>query len=51
MGCYALNPSDYDDFKPFFSRALELYHKVDLSTTKHENNWSLAGVEGLPESG
>jgi len=51
MGCYALNPNDYDEFRPFFGKALELYHKVDLSTTKHVNNWSLEGVEGLPESG
>lgn len=51
MGCYALNPADYDEFKPFFGKALELYHKVDLNTTKHVNNWSLEGVEGLPASG
>lgn len=51
MGCYALNPADYDTYKPFFSKALELYHKVDLTTTKHVNNWSLEGVEGLPEGG
>lgn len=31
MGCYAMSPSDYDDFRPFFSKALELYHKVDLT--------------------
>lgn len=31
MGCYAMKPSDYDDFKPFFDRALSQYHKVDLS--------------------
>jgi len=22
MGCYAMNPKDYDDFYPFFSKAL-----------------------------
>jgi len=44
MGCYALSPADYDEFKPFFGKALELYHKVDLSKTKHTNNWSLKGV-------
>lgn len=51
MGCYALSPADYDEFKPFFGKALELYHKVDLTKTKHTNNWSLEGVEGLPEGG
>jgi hypothetical protein len=51
MGCYAMNPKDYDEFYPFFSKALSQYHKVDLKTKKHVNNWSLAGVPGLPESG
>jgi creatine kinase len=51
MGCYANQPSDYEDFKPFFKLALEKYHKVDLSVKKHVNNWSLVGVAGLPEDG
>jgi hypothetical protein len=51
MGCYALNPKDYDEFYPFFKKALQQYHKVDLDKTKHTNNWSLEGVEGLPEDG
>jgi len=51
MGCYATNPVDYDEFKPFFKPVLEKYHKVDLSVRKHKNNWSLKGVEGLPEDG
>jgi len=51
MGCYANQPNDYDELEPFFKTALEKYHKVDLSTTSHVNNWSLEGVEGLPASG
>jgi creatine kinase len=51
MGCYAMNPKDYDEFSHFFKKALAQYHKVDLAVKKHTNNWSLAGVEGLPESG
>lgn len=51
MGCYAMNPTDYDKFSEFFRPALEKYHKVDLSVKKHVNNWSLKGVEGLPEDG
>jgi creatine kinase len=23
MGCYAMNPNDYDEFRPFFASALE----------------------------
>merc|ERR1711935_642192 len=51
MGCYAMNPNDYDEFSGFFKKALAQYHKVDLSVKKHVNNWSFAGVAGLPESG
>jgi creatine kinase len=51
MGCYAMDPKDYDEFYVFFRKALEQYHKVDLNVKKHVNNWSLKGVEGLPEDG
>jgi len=51
VGCYACQPDDYDVFKPFFSQVLERYHNVDLSTTKHANNWNLDSVKGLPEGG
>jgi creatine kinase len=50
MGCYAMQPADYDRFKPFFSKALAKYHKV-AEDAKHVNDWSLEGVEGLPEGG
>jgi creatine kinase len=50
MGCYAMQPADYDRFKPFFSNVLADYHGVDVSTV-HVNDWSLAGVAGLPEDG
>lgn len=46
-----MRPNDYDEFKPFFKQVLEKYHKVDLNTTSHSNNWNLSGVEGIPESG
>jgi len=51
MGCYAMNPKDYDDFSPFYKKALSMYHKVDLNVKKHQNNWSLKGVAGLPDDG
>ena len=51
VGCYACQPDDYDVLKPFFSQVLERYHNVDLSTTKHANNWNLDSVKGLPEGG
>lgn len=51
MGCYAMRPTDYDKYKPFFKPALEMYHKVDLSKKAHKNDWNLKGVEGLPADG
>ena len=50
MGCYAMQPADYDRFRPFFSKVLADYHKVS-ETAKHVTNWSLEGVEGLPAGG
>jgi creatine kinase len=50
MGCYAMAPDDYDKFRPFFAKVLADYHSVG-EDAKHVNDWTLAGVEGLPESG
>jgi protein-arginine kinase len=50
MGCYAMAFDDYDKFKPFFAKVLADYHDV-REDAKHVNDWSLAGVAGLPESG
>ena len=48
MGCYACQPSDYDDFRPFFSRVLARHHKVP-DVAQHVNDWRLETVDGLPE--
>ena len=50
MGCYAMQPADYDRFKPFFSKVIADYHGVSVDA-KHMNNWDLDSVEGLPEGG
>ncbi|MEM1374682.1 MAG: phosphagen kinase [Pseudomonadota bacterium] len=50
MGCYACQPGDYEDLRPFFSKALAAYHKVP-EDARHVNDWSLEGVEGLPGDG
>ena len=47
MGCYAMNPDDYDTFSPFFKKVLAEYHKVP-EDAKHVNNWSLKDAQGLP---
>jgi len=51
MGCYAMQPDDYEVFHPFFKQVLEKYHKVDLTKKKHINDWNLQGVKGLPANG
>jgi creatine kinase len=50
MGCYACQPSDYDDFQPFFAKVLARHHKVP-EDAQHVNNWDLASIDGLPEDG
>ena len=50
MGSYAMDPTDYDTFGPFFSRVIAMYHKVPLGS-KHVTDWNLEGVEGLPADG
>jgi len=50
MGCYAMAPKDYDEYKPFFKKVLADYHNVS-ETAQHVNDWSLKGVAGLPEDG
>merc|ERR1711990_77044 len=51
MGCYAMGPTDYDDFYDFFKKALGRYHKVNLDEKKHSNDWELKGKDGLPADG
>ena len=46
MGCYACQPSDYDDFKPFFSKVLARYHGVP-EDARHVNDWRLESVARL----
>ena len=50
MGIYAMQPEDYDRFRPFFAKALAKYHSV-AEDAVHVNDWSLEGVDGLPEDG
>ena len=52
MGCYAMNPADYDEFKPFFSKVLAGYHGV-AEDAKHVNDWSIESLpaDAVPEEG
>ena len=50
MGCYAMQPSDYDRFNPFFKKVLAQYHNV-AEDAKHVNSWRLEGVAGIPVGG
>ena len=41
MGCYAMNPGDYDQYLPFFESVIKDYHKI-TGPVKHVTNWDLA---------
>lgn len=45
-----MNPTDYEEFRPFFENVLAEYHQVEVGA-KHVNNWDLSSVEDLPEDG
>eukprot|EP00729_Bicosta_minor_P006537 gene6537-12520_t len=49
-GCYAMNPTDYDKFEPFFGAVISDYHGVPRSQ-HHVTDWKLDGVAGLPADG
>ena len=51
LGCYAMEPADYDRFAFFFDRVCNDYHKNPEGDKIHSTNWSLEGAEGLPEDG
>ena len=50
MGCYANQPTDYDDLRPFFEKVLSKFHRV-AEGTKHINSWELNAIDGLPGDG
>jgi creatine kinase len=50
LGCYAMNPTDYDEYKPFMDAVIREYHKVPAGQN-HINDWKLDGVQGLPADG
>lgn len=41
MGCYAMNPTDYDDYLPFFEAVIKEYHGITVPV-KHVTNWDLS---------
>ena len=49
LGCYAVDPKNYDEFAMFFDKVCEDYHHGGGKV--HTTNWSLEGVKGLPEGG
>ena len=49
LGCYAVDPKNYDEFATFFDKVCEDYHHGGGKA--HTTNWSLEGVAGLPEDG
>jgi len=50
MGLYAMQPSDYDRFKPYMDPVIRDYHNVPAGKN-HVTDWNLEGVKGLPAGG
>jgi len=50
MGMYAMQPADYDRFKPYMDPVIRDYHKVPAGQN-HVTDWKLEGVKGLPAGG
>eukprot|EP00976_Prorocentrum_cordatum_P072947 1180905-Prorocentrum_minimum.AAC.3 len=50
MGLYAMSPTDYDEFKPYFDKVIRDYHGIK-GELKHVNDWDLSKVQGLPAGG
>lgn len=44
LGCYAMKPSDYDKFHPFFDKVIREYHGDPTGTKKHVTNWDAKDV-------
>ena len=56
VGCYANQPLDYDDFRPFFNGVLAKYHKVENlqeEGVRHVNDWDLSNLKDdeIPTTG
>ena len=43
LGCYAMSPSDYETFAPFFDAVCQDYHKADASA-RHVTDWDASAV-------
>lgn len=51
MGCYAMNPEDYDLFKPYLDAVIRDYHKIN-GEVHHVTNWDLSTKKDkLPADG
>lgn len=53
LGAYAMNPTDYETFKPYLDKVIRDYHKID-GEVHHVTNWDLSTPKikaQLPEGG
>ena len=41
MGMYAMDPEDYDTFKPYMDKVIRAYHKIP-GQVAHKTNWDLS---------
>ena len=44
LGCYAMQPTDYETFRPFFDKVIREYHGDESGEKKHETCWDISAV-------
>jgi hypothetical protein len=45
LGCYAMKPTDYESFAPFFNKVIGDYHKGDTEFGgTHETSWDISKI-------
>jgi creatine kinase len=47
LGCYAMQPADYDTFRPFFDRVIREYHGDATGAKQHVTNWDFTDATDL----
>jgi creatine kinase len=43
LGCYAMEPEDYETFAPFFDKVIQDYHKASADSV-HITDWDISGI-------
>jgi len=51
VGCFAIQPDDYDVLDPFFNEVVDVYHQNEIEHNHHVTNWETDGEYDLQKAG